>query len=65
MNATERDPYQGQTRKQYLKGLAVDFGLPYSIVAMAASILGPNEDFDGLISELENAAESGEFEDCE
>jgi hypothetical protein len=32
---------------------------------MAASMLGPNEDFDGLISELENAAESGEFEDCE
>ena len=47
---TERDPYQGQTRKQYLKGLAIDFGLPYSIVAMAASMLGPNEDFDGLIS---------------
>lgn len=58
------DPYEGLTRRQYLKGLAEDYGLPLSIVLSAAQMLGPNEDFDGLISTLEDAAESGEF-DCE
>jgi hypothetical protein len=60
---SEHDPYGGQTRKQYLKGLAIDFGLPWEVVATAASMLGPNEDFDGLITTLEDAAESGEFDE--
>jgi len=43
-----------QSRKHYLTGLAEDFGLPTDVVFMAASMLGPNEDFDGLISTLED-----------
>ena len=43
-----------QSRKDYLTGLAEDFGLPVATVYMAASMLGPNEDFDGLISTLED-----------
>jgi len=59
----EHDPYGGETRAEYLKGLAKEFGLPWSIVAIAAQMLGPNEDFDGLITTLEDAAESGEWID--
>ena len=59
---SERDPYSGQTRKQYMDGLAVDFGLPRSVVFTAAGMLGPNEDFDGLITTLEDASESGEWD---
>ena len=43
-----------QSRKHYLTGLAEDFGLPTDVVFMAASTLGPSEDFDGLISTLED-----------
>ena len=43
-----------QSRKDYLTGLAEDFGLPVNTVFMVASMLGPNEDFDGLISHLED-----------
>ena len=60
---SEHDPYEGQTRKQYLDGLALDFGIPRSAVYDAASMLGPNEDFDGLITTLDDAVESGEFDE--
>jgi len=43
-----------QSRKDYLVNLANDFGLPVNTVFMAASTLGPSEDFDGLISTLED-----------
>jgi hypothetical protein len=63
MNAqTERDPYEGQTRKQYLTGLAAEMDLPVSLVFETAAVLGPNEDFDGLVTMLEDAQDSGEFD---
>ena len=43
-----------QSRKDYLVNRANDFGLPVNTVFMAASTLGPSEDFDGLISTLED-----------
>jgi hypothetical protein len=45
------------TRKEYLKGLAEDYGVPLSIVYAAASLLGSNEDFDGLVTEIEDYAD--------
>lgn len=64
MNAqTERDPYEGQTRKQYLKGLAEEYGAPLATVLVLADMLGPNEDFDGLVTTLQDAEESGEFDE--
>lgn len=57
--------YQEQgydNRKAYLKGLAEEFGLPESEVFLAASILGPSEDFDGLITTLEDRAEQLDYE---
>ncbi len=58
----ERDPYEGKTRGEYLKGLAEEYELPWIVVATAAQMLGPSEDFDGLITELEDVADSGEWD---
>jgi hypothetical protein len=41
-------------RRQYLIGLACEYGLPQSDVFTIASMLGRSEDFDGLISALED-----------
>ena len=44
-------------RKHYLECLADDFGVSFSTVCAMASLLGPNEDFDGLVTALEDYAE--------
>jgi hypothetical protein len=46
-----------KSRRDYLDTLATDFGLDRSTVYALAGILGPNEDFDGLICALEDAAD--------
>lgn len=43
-----------KNRKDYLKSVADEYGIDLEIVYSLASVLGPNEDFDGLISELED-----------
>lgn len=45
------------SRKDYLICLAEELGLDTNIVFMTASMLGPNEDFDGLVTALEDEAE--------
>lgn len=47
-----------QSRKEYLRELADEYGVPFKTVLMLADLLGPNEDYDGLISELEDLAEN-------
>jgi hypothetical protein len=44
-------------RRDYLKCLAQDYGVSYITVFSLASMLGENEDFDGLISALDDMAE--------
>lgn len=44
-------------RRDYLKCLAQDYGVSYITVFALASMLGENEDFDGLILELDDMAE--------
>lgn len=39
-------------RKEYLVSLADEYG--EHVVYLLADLLGPNEDFDGLVSELED-----------
>jgi hypothetical protein len=56
------DPYAGRTRRQYLADLAGEYELPLYVVLELASALGPNEDFDGLVTELGDIADSGEFD---
>ena len=41
-------------RRQYLEGLAADYGIPEETVFAVADLLGPNEDYDGLISMLDD-----------
>jgi hypothetical protein len=41
-------------REDYLTSLAKDFGIDRSAVNMISDILGPSEDFDGLVSALED-----------
>lgn len=42
-------------REDYLISMAEDFGVPDFVVFSMAEILGENEDFDALITELEDA----------
>lgn len=42
-------------RREYLEGLCDEY--PRSFVYALADLLGPNEDFDGLITALEDAAQ--------
>ena len=41
-------------RREYLDGLAEDYGVSKGTVYALASILGPDEDYDGLVSALED-----------
>lgn len=44
-------------RREYLESLCEDY--PREVVYALAGILGPNEDFDGLVTELEDADAMG------
>ena len=46
-----------ENRKEYLKSLSEDYGVNYEEVLMLAQILGPSEDFDGLVNSLEDIQE--------
>lgn len=46
-----------KSRKEYLNSLAEEFGIDKNTVYMLASMLGPTEDFDGLVTSLEDYAE--------
>ena len=43
-----------KNRRDYLENLASDMGLDRELVFSLASILGSGEDFDGLITNLED-----------
>lgn len=45
-----------ESREEYLQGLADDHGLTLDEVMAVADMLGPNEDFDGLVTTLEDGA---------
>jgi hypothetical protein len=45
------------SRRDYLDSLAEDYGIDRATVYMMANLLGPNEDFDGLITSLEDYAD--------
>jgi len=47
-------------RKEYLDELREDYG---ELVDILTSVLPPSEDFDGLITALEDALDSGEYDD--
>ena len=43
-----------ESRADYLASLAEEYGIPLDVVEMAADLLGPSEDFDGLRTLLED-----------
>lgn len=45
-----------ESRKEYLLDLADNMGMDASIVFALAEMLGSNEDFDGLVTSLEDYA---------
>lgn len=57
-----RDIYneKGYTnRRNYLECLADDYGVDHSAVFALAELLGPSEDFDGLIAMIEDGMYAG------
>ena len=42
------------TRREYLESLAEDYGVEIGTVRLLADILGPDEDFDYLVTALDN-----------
>ena len=54
MNTYKREGYEN--RRAYLLSLAEDIGVDIKTVMVLADLLGPNEDFDGLVTALEDYA---------
>jgi len=50
-----------KSRRDYLETLADEMGIEKDIVFTLASVLGPSEDFDGLVTELEDLQAIGEI----
>ena len=44
-----------RNREDYLRSLADEYRVPCEAVFALASMLGPDEDFDGLVTSLEDA----------
>ena len=55
MNTYQREGFNN--RRAYLLSLAVDTGVDIDIVMALADMLGADEDFDGLVTSLEDYAE--------
>ena len=61
---THKNIYQEHgyyNREDYLRCLSDDWDMPFMTVKMLADMLGPNEDFDGLVTALEDADEMGDL----
>lgn len=50
-----------KNRRDYLNNVGDEYGVPRDVVYMLADVLGPNEDFDGLVCALEDAESEGMF----
>ena len=61
-NIYTRNGYE--SRNDYLRSLADDYGVAPMVVFELAGMLGANEDFDGLVSSLRDFPKDGSF-DCE
>lgn len=59
LSVYERNGYRN--RAHYLQCLADENGVPLSVVHALAGMLGPSEDFDGLVTSIEDAIDMGEL----
>jgi len=55
MNTYQAEGYEN--RRAYLFSLSEDLGVDIKTVMVLADLLGENEDFDGLVTSLEDYAE--------
>ena len=62
MNYNIYKEYGFENRQAYLQSLAEDYNLDITTVTMFANFLGKGEDFDGLITMLEDHEEMMEKE---
>lgn len=54
-NIYQRNGYRNRT--DYLESLAEEYSIDMDTVNMLADLLGPNEDFDGLVTEIQDITE--------
>ncbi|MBR4538457.1 MAG: RNA polymerase [Clostridia bacterium] len=59
----DKQRYLPNDRDDCLRSLADGYGVPEEAVQALADILEPDEDFDSLVSSLEDAADDGWFRD--
>jgi hypothetical protein len=59
MSIYQKNGYSGRTN--YLSHLSEDYGIPVGDVMELADLLGPEEDFDGLLVALDDYNNFGEF----
>ena len=45
---------ESDERMEYLEDLAEEYDVPLDTVTMLADLLGPNEDYDGLVTHLQD-----------
>ena len=50
--------YGFKNRQDYLQTMAIEYGVDMETVLALADVLGEDEDFDGLVVSLEDAADS-------
>jgi hypothetical protein len=55
MNPYTENGYKN--RKDYLQCLAADYGVPVEAVFAVAAVLGLNEDFDGLVTAIQDESD--------
>lgn len=48
-----------ESRRDYLEALSDDYDVPLENVLLLADLLGPNEDFDGLVTEVNDLSDLG------
>jgi len=58
-NVYQQNGYEN--RIDYLKNLARDYGIDENVVLVTADLLGPSEDFDGLVTTLEDYENGYQF----
>ena len=61
MTVYEENGYS--SRNAYLSSLSEDYGIELEIVQTVADMFGESEDFDGLVTSLEDYLEQEEWED--
>ena len=61
-NIYTRNGYKN--REDYLRNMADDYGVPPTVVFEVAGMLGESEDFDGLVTSMDDFTADGFFDGC-